>query len=85
MADITALAFASLALFPAALNPSLNVRAETMSMVLCAGGARQSVEVPVGDPVLPGTAGSACCAKGTDSRRRLGDDESGNEDDADGE
>ncbi len=56
--------FAVLALLPAAANPSLLVRGEALALSLCGGSA--SVSIPLDSP-LPGTTGSACCAKGCQS------------------
>lgn len=55
------------ALLPAAANPSLLLRSETMMVTLCGGGL---VNVPLGAPILPGSKGTACCAKGCHSSDR---------------
>lgn len=58
------------ALVPAAVNPSLLLRAEEISVTLCGGG---SVSIPLDNP-LPGSNGAACCAKGchTGEQRKKG-------------
>ncbi|MCP5397132.1 MAG: hypothetical protein H6918_10465 [Sphingomonadaceae bacterium] len=54
------------ALVPAALNPSLiMIEGKTLSSLVCGTGVTQ--EIPLSGPVLPGTAGAACCAKGCHS------------------
>jgi len=55
------------ALLPAAANPSLLLRSETMMVSLCSGGV---ANVPLGAPILPGSKGGACCAKGCHSGER---------------
>ena len=51
------------ALLPAALNPSLiMIEGKSLSSLVCGTGVTQ--EIPLSGPVLPGTAGGACCAKG---------------------
>ncbi|OCC24723.1 hypothetical protein MB02_04395 [Croceicoccus estronivorus] len=60
-------------LLPAGLNPSLIASANGIALSLC-GSAGASVTVPLGAPSLPGTNGSACCAKGchgSQERKRL--------------
>ncbi|MBD3729620.1 MAG: hypothetical protein IE933_07935 [Sphingomonadales bacterium] len=56
------------ALVPAALNPSLLATEMTLGAIVCGSGV--TVQIPLGDPVLPGTLGSACCAKGCHSSER---------------
>lgn len=65
-----ALPFAALALVPAAVNPSLLLRGETLAVTLCGGG---SASIPLDNP-LPGSNNAACCAKGCHSseKRRNG-------------
>ena len=63
-----ALSFSALALVPAAVNPSLLLGGETLTVTLCGGG---SASIPLDNP-LPGSNGTACCAKGchTSEKRR---------------
>lgn len=57
------------ALVPAAANPSLLVRPEVLTLSMCGGG---TVTVPLDGPLIPGSNGTVCCAKGchTDDRRK---------------
>lgn len=68
MTHLFASTAAVMALVPAALNPSLLVRGESLAALVCGGGA--AVQIPLGDPIIPGTVGSACCAKGCHSSEK---------------
>lgn len=61
-----AAAFSAFALVPAAVNPSLLLRGETLSVTLCGGG---NASIPLDNP-LPGSNNAACCAKGCHSSEK---------------
>ncbi len=61
-----AVTFSLLTLVPAAVNPSLLLRGETLTVTLCGGG---SASIPLDNP-LPGSNGAACCAKGCHSNEK---------------
>ncbi|MFV0645641.1 MAG: hypothetical protein ACK5NN_14310 [Sphingomonadaceae bacterium] len=68
---LAAQALSILALVPAAANPSLLMtEASTLSAGLCGTVNGVLIEIPLGDPVLPGTVGTACCSKGCHSSSR---------------
>ena len=61
---VAAKCVATVALLPAALNPSLIASAGGITLSLCGAAAGANVTAPAGAPTLPGSDGAACCAKG---------------------
>jgi hypothetical protein len=61
-----ALSFSVLALVPAAVDPSLLLRGETLTVTLCGGG---TASIPLDNP-LPGSNNAVCCAKGCRSSEK---------------
>jgi len=59
------------ALVPAGANPSLVARAAGIAVPLCTAeeGAAQ-ITIRLGDPVLPGSEATLCCAKGCHASER---------------
>ena len=53
------------ALVPAGINPSLLAQAAGLAVPVCGadGGVRQ-ITIEPGEPVLPGSDATLCCAKG---------------------